>query len=428
MTDSAAKPFTTLAGGNGAGVVIVGAGHAGGRCALALRKKGYISPISLLGAEAEPPYERPPLSKAVLAKGSDPLDARLTGPDALADAGIRWLGGRAVTALDLAGRRVTLADGAVVPYASLVLATGARPRVLSVPGVDLAGVMTLRSAADARALRSRLTGGARVVLVGGGFIGLEVAASARALGCAVTVVESGPALLGRVLPAPLAAVVARLHQAQGVTLLTDARLEAFAPDTASGALSAVHLADGRRLDADVAVLGVGAEPNTELAMAAGLACHNGIVVDSRCRTAMPGVYAIGDVANHLNTRLDRRLRLESWDNAERQADLVAGIIAGTAPADAVNDALPWFWTDQFDLNLQILGMADDWDRCIERGVPGKGPAVAVFLKQSVPVMAVLFNAGRERRPLKALIDAGLPVDPARLADTGTPLRQLSHAA
>ncbi len=401
-------------------VVILGAGHAGGRTAAALRKKGFAGRIQLIGDEVDPPYERPPLSKEALAEGADPLVNRIHDDAFYADNAIELLLGTAARGIDLPARRVAL-DGAGtgLDYDKLVIATGCRARVLPIPGAEHARVLTLRSAADNRRLRPLLRPGAAVVLIGGGFIGLEVAASAAKLGCSVTVLEAMPQLLGRALAPQVAEFIAAQHRAAGVEIFTSAQVaEIRHGDTASE----VRLADGRSLPADVVVLGVGATLNDEIARDAGLACENGILVDSACRTSAEGVYAIGDVCHHENLRLGRRLRLESWENAELQAEIAARGLLGE---EAACEALPWFWTDQHGVNLQVLGYGEPWDQEVLRGRPEDGAFVAFYLREGRIVMASLINSGRERRAVKQLMESGSAVAPELLADTGSALRDLA---
>ncbi len=402
-------------------LVIVGAGQAGGRMAAQLRKQGWQERILLLGAEADPPYERPPLSKEVLTREADPLVGRLYGPEWYAEQEVELRSGCAVRALDRAGRRVELADGGVEPWDLLVLATGSRARRLSCRGAGLAGVMTLRSAADARALRPALRPGAEVVLVGGGFIGLELAASARARGCKVTLLEAQERLLTRALPQRIADHLAARHAREGVALRLGTGVAAF---EGQGRVEAVRLSDGQRLAADLVVVGVGALPNVELAEAAGLACDDGIRVDNHCRAA-EGIFALGDCSRFDDAWLGRPVRLESWENAELAPQAAAKAILGRPEPYG---GVPWFWTDQYDLNLQLLGLPQPVEREVLRGDPEGGSFALFGLAGGRVVTAALVNAGRERRPLKQIIERRLTVDPGALADPDTPLKQLAKGA
>jgi len=398
-------------------VVIVGAGQAGGRLAAILRKQGWEGGITLLGDEFDPPYERPPLSKEVLADDADPLVGRLFPDTFYQEQEIALLLARSAASLDPVAKRIQVGHENL-DYGTLVLATGARARRLACEGADLPGIFLLRNTEDARGLRPRLQPGAHVVLIGGGFIGLEGAASARKRGCMVTVLEAQPQLLGRVADPAVAEVIQNLHRAKGVEIRCGAQLEAF---EGHGRLQAVRLTDGTRIPAEIAVVGIGAVPNQELAVAAGIDCDNGIVVDAATRTSAPDVLAIGDVTAQSHAWLGARVRLESWENAELQAQAAANTILGR-PAAAVG--APWFWTDQFDLNLQILGGRCPHDRVVSRGNPADGPWCHFFLKDERIVTACLGNAGRERRAVKQLMDSRAPVEPAALADPGTSLRSL----
>lgn len=328
-------------------IVIVGAGHCGGRSALVLREAGWSGPLILVGDEPDPPYERPPLSKGVLCGES--FAATLAPAARYAEAGIEWIAGRHVDTIDRAAAAIVLDDGRRIGYRTLLLATGGRARTLPIPGADLPGVFTLRTLTDARSLAPRLAEGARIAVVGGGFIGLEVAASARSRGCAVTLLEAAPRLLGRAVPAAIAARVQALHAARGVTLHVGVPPTAF--ERAGDALR-IRLADGRGIDADTIVVGIGIVPGVELAERAGLACANGIVVDAQLRTSDPQIFAAGDVAAFPSPLSGRTARLESWHNAEDHARVAAANLAG---GQASVGATPWFWSDQFDHQLQIAG-------------------------------------------------------------------------
>ena len=397
--------------------VIVGAGQAGGRTAAQLRKQGWQDRILLLGEETDPPYERPPLSKDVLTKGADPLIGRLYEPGWYEANGVELRLACQVTALDLAERRLALADGGRENWDVLVLATGCRARRLDCPGAELPGIMTLRTAADARIVTTRLQAGTEVVLVGGGFIGLELAASAVARGCKVTLLEAQPRLLERALPEQIADFLAARHQREGVTIHRGVGVTSF---EGQGRLQGLRLSDGRRLAADLAIVGVGAQPNVELAQAAGLACDDGIRVDSHCH-AGGAVYAVGDCSRFDDAWLGRSLRLESWENAERAPEAAVKAIMSRPESYG---GLPWFWSDQYDINLQLLGLKQPVEQELLRGDPETGSFLHVGLVGGSVVTAALVNAGRDRRPLKRIIEGRRAVDPRALADPDTPLKQL----
>lgn len=383
-------------------IVIVGAGHAGGRAALGLREAGWTGPVLLIGAEREPPYERPPLSKAVLL--GEAFGGALAPAERYAEAGIEWLGGRRVTTIDRAPKQVVLDDGRRLGYHRLLLATGGRARTLALPGAALDGVLTLRTLDDAHALAPRLVPGARIAVIGGGFIGLEVAASARTRGCEVHVIEAAPRLLGRAVPAALAQRVQALHEARGVHMHVGIAPLRFEHD---GAGLRVQLADGSSIDADTIVVGIGIAPGTELAEQAGLPCANGVVVDAGLRTADPAIFAAGDVAAFPSALSGRTLRLESWHNAEDHARVAAVNLAGGA---ATVGATPWFWSDQYDHQLQIAGdpslgvssvtrpLADAAEIHFHLGADGRLVGVAGFgptsaLAKEFKLARVLFERG-----------------------------------
>ena len=384
----------------GAGIVIVGAGEAGARTALALRGEGYDGALTLIGAEAHAPYERPPLSKAALLSGNAP--PIIASAADLAAKGVEFLAGAQVAEIERAERRLRLADGRAVDYRKLVLATGARPRRLAIPGAEI-GLM-LRSVEDAQALHARLGSGGRVTIVGAGFIGLELAAAARALGAAVDVVEAAPRALGRAVPERLARIIAERHRGEGVELSVGVGVAGLAREAAG---DVVLLDDGRRIVANVIVVGVGAIPETELAARAGLAIDNGIAVDGRLRASDPDIFALGDCASFPHPLFGgRRIRLEAWRNAVDQAAFLAKGLLG---AEDDYRAVPWFWSDQYDLCLQIAGLPDLGATTIERDLGGG--AVMLFHCAAdgrlVGASAVgpLAKVGREVRLAEMLIAA-----------------------
>lgn len=400
-------------------VLIVGAGHAGARCALAVREQGWQGELVLIGEEADCPYERPPLSKAVLQHGADPADATILSLARASELGIRMLRGETVVGIDPGRHEVRLGSAHLAfHYTHLVLATGSRPRTLPVPGTDLAGVHTLRTAADARTLAPALRPGASVVLIGGGFIGLEVAASALLRGCRVTVLETAPQLLARVLNFAIAGRMAALHRARGVDIRLGVRIVAL---EGLQSVRRVRLADGETIDADLVIVGVGALANDGLPTSAGMACADGVIVNNRAQTTAPQVLAIGDLARHQSLYSARNIRLESWENAELQARVAACTIAGTEPEPR---GVPWFWTDQFDVNLQILGFPRSSDDIVMRGDFDSPSWCAFMMAEGRITGACLANAGRERRVIAQLMARNQPVGRAELADTQRPLKTL----
>jgi 3-phenylpropionate/trans-cinnamate dioxygenase ferredoxin reductase component len=331
-----------------AAMVIVGAGHVGGRAAQALRECGWAGPIMLIGAEPHLPYERPPLSKALLTGERSAAQCALRAPEAYAADGIAHFVST-VDAIDAAARQVTLADGRRFAYEALLLATGGHPRWVDIPGAHLPGVLGLRTLDDAAALAPRLVEGAHVVVIGGGFIGLEVAASARARGCRVSVIEGAARLLGRAVPESVGAAVLALHRARGVDVRLGVAPQAIVE---KGTKLAVHLADGSVLRADTVVVGVGIAPAIGLAQVAGLATARGVLVNAELQTSAAGIYAAGDVAEFPSALSGAPVRQETWHNAETQARVAARNMLG---GQDVYSELPWFWSDQFDHQLQVAG-------------------------------------------------------------------------
>jgi len=325
-------------------VVIVGAGHAGGTAAALLRQYGYAGPITLLGEEPIAPYQRPPLSKAWLKGEADAESLALKPESFYAEHDIDLRMGVKATAIDRAARLVRLEGGEAVPYDVLILATGARARRLTLPGAGLKGVLELRTAADAEALKGAIGPGKTLAIVGGGYIGLEAAASARALGAEAVVIEVLPRVLARVASEPLSHFFQDYHRARGVRFELGAGVAGFEGE--AGHITGVRLGDGRLIACDAALVGVGAVPNEEMAREAGLDCANGVVVDLEARTSDPSIFAIGDLTNRPMPLYDRTHRLESVPNALEQAKQAASAIVGRpAPAGET----PWFWSDQYDI-------------------------------------------------------------------------------
>ena len=400
-------------------IVIVGGGQAGGQAAASLRQEGYAGRIVLIGDEPQLPYQRPPLSKQYLAGEFAVANLALRPAAFYAAKNIELRQGARAEGVDLKARTVACSDGETLAYDQLLLATGARPRQLKVEGADLPGVHELRTLADADAIKREFVPGRRIAIVGGGYIGLEVAAVAVQAGLQATVLEMEERLLARVATPALSSFYAGLHASRGVTIRTGARVAGFAGD---GRLCAVHCADGSRALADLAVVGVGVLPDTSLAEDAGLRCEDGVAVDECARASAPGVYAAGDCANHPNPLLGRRLRLESVPNAIEQARVAAANMAGNPKRYA---AMPWFWSDQYDAKLQILGFPAADDQRVVRGDP-EDPAssafVAFYLKDGALVGAEAVNSPREFMAARRLV--GRSVDAERLANPATDLKDL----
>ncbi|GAA5005253.1 NAD(P)/FAD-dependent oxidoreductase [Streptomyces siamensis] len=398
--------------------VIVGGGLAAGKAAEALREQGHNGPLLVIGDERERPYVRPPLSKGYLL-GKEDRDSIFVHPeDWYAQHEVDLLLGTSVRAVDAGAKEVELEDGRRVPYAKLLLATGSSPRRLSVPGADLDNVLYLRRVGDSERLKEAFTAGARIVVIGGGWIGLETAAAARTAGAEVTVLEHGELPLLKVLGREAAEVFARLHTDHGVTLRPRAQVESITGS--GGRADGVLLADGTRLPADAVVVGIGAAPNVRLAQEAGLEVRNGIVTDEHLRTSAPDVYAAGDVANAYHPLLGLHLRVEHWANALNQPGTAA---LGMLGQDAVYDRLPYFYTDQYDLGMEYTGYVppDGYDRVVFRGEAAERQFIAFWMSGNRVLAGMNVNVWDVIDPIRSLIQSGADVDDARLADPGVPL-------
>lgn len=398
--------------------VIIGASHAAAQLAASLRQGGWEGRISIVGDEAIPPYHRPPLSKAYLA-GEKHSDELLIRPATFYESSnIDLVLGTRVSAIDREQRIVTLQDGGTIPYTRLALTTGAQVRKLDLPGSDLDGVFYLRDLNDVDRIRGYVGAGKSAVIIGGGYIGLETAASLRKLGMNVTVLEALPRVLQRVTAEEVSTFYRRIHSEEGVEIVTDARIESIEGD---GKVSGVTLADGRHIDADLVTIGVGVVPATELAEAAGLEIDNGIVVDGFARTSDPDIVAAGDCTNHYNPLYERRLRLESVQNATDQAKTAASTLCGE---EVSYHALPWFWSDQYDLKLQIAGLSQGYDRVIMRGSAAQGRSFAAFYFSGDRLLAVdAINRPREFMATRRALGQGQSADPEKLADESIDIQQ-----
>jgi 3-phenylpropionate/trans-cinnamate dioxygenase ferredoxin reductase subunit len=402
-------------------VVIVGAGHAGGTAAAELRRGGFQGPITLVGEEDLPPYERPPLSKAWLKGETDAARLALKPYGFYAEAGIDLRLGVGAVAIDRTGRRVRLSDGGEVAYDRLIIATGARARRIPLPGLDLSNVLELRNAADADRLKAVLVPGARLAVIGGGYIGLEAAASARALGCSVVVIEREPRVLARVACEILSNFFQDQHRSHGVVIEVNAQVAAL--EGVTGRVSGVRLGDGRVIPCDAALVGVGAVPNQELAAEAGLDCGNGIKVDLAALTSDPAIHAIGDCTERPLPLYDRVMRLESVPNALEQARAAAAAICGKTPPPP---EVPWFWSDQYDLRLQIAGIPFDAETIVVRGDIAAAKFALFHLAADNLVRAVeAVNASTEFMGGRRIIQRGLRLDPARISDLSVTMQALA---
>jgi 3-phenylpropionate/trans-cinnamate dioxygenase ferredoxin reductase component len=401
--------------------VIVGAGLAGAKAAETLRAEGFDGPVVLVGVEPELPYERPPLSKGYLLGTAERASARVHDEGWYAEHDVELRTGVRATGLDPAAHRLDLDTGETLAYGSLLLATGAAPRRLPVPGADLDGVRYLRTLADADRLLADLTGGGRrVVVIGAGWIGMEVAAAARTHGNEVTVVEPQPAPLLGVLGRELGGVFAELHRRHGVDLFTSTTVREL---RGTGGRVTTVVTDGHAgLPADVVVVGVGVAPNTQLAAAAGLEVDNGIVTDAALRTSAPDVHAAGDVASAYAPLYGRHVRVEHWANALHSGPAAARAMLGQ---EVVHDRVPYFFTDQYDWGMEYSGLASPDDTVVCRGDVGGGEFIVFWLSDGRVTAGMNVNVWDVTEPIQALVRSGRQVDAGRLADLAVPLTELA---
>jgi anthranilate 1,2-dioxygenase ferredoxin reductase component len=398
-------------------MLIVGAGHAARRAAETLRQLSPEVRVLMLGDESELPYDRPVLSKDALTSDDGEHKAFIRSGDWYAQQRIEMRLGVRVEAIDRAARNVLLGDGSRIDYTCLLLATGSRVRRFSGPVDEGVSVHYVRTVADSRGLREVLVPGRRIAVLGGGFIGLEVAASAVMRGCRVTLVEPAAGLLQRSMPPEVGAFMHALHVGRGVDMRLATRPLAIRRGAAGVAVIQTDRGD---IEADAVVIGIGVMPNVELAQAAGLAVDNGVVVDAQCRTADPSIFAAGEVTNHFNPLLGRPVRIESWQVAENQPAVAAANMLG---GEAVYAETPWLWSDQYDCNLQTLGIFGPHQIMVTRGDPAAGSFSMLALGASGKLEAVAaVNGGRDVAACRRLIAAGKTLDKTRLADSATALR------
>jgi len=398
-------------------ILIVGAGHAGGRAAQALRAAGFAGRVVLIGEENYPPYERPPLSKELIVTDAGLEKARLHDPAYYEQNKIELKLGAPAEAIDRAGKRVKVGSEWLA-YDRLMLTTGARVRKVPIPGVELPGFFYLRDFNDTQAIRARLRPGVRAVVIGGGFIGLETAASAVKRGATVTVLEVADRLMGRAVAPEIGAWFAELHKKKGVDVRLAVRIKAI---EGAGKVERVVLDGAEPIPADIVVAGIGIVPNVELAAVAGLEVGNGIVVDEFGRTSDPAICAAGDCALQPNAFLGRKLRLESYQNAQDQAMAVARNMIGEPKA--YEDSL-WVWSDQHDVNLQMTGAPEGYDKLVWRGDPASGAFMVFYLKDGRIVAINTVNLGREMKPAQRLMQSKKTFDPTQLADPNVKLLRL----
>ena len=410
-----------------AAMVIVGAGHCGGRAALALRTAGWQAAIHLVGDEPHHPYERPPLSKDLLTGDKTAEACALLSDADLQDARITRHVARVIS-IDATARSLTLSDGQTLAYQSLLLATGGKVRTLHIPGGDLPEVMTLRNLGDAAALAQRLKPGQRLLVVGGGFIGLEVAASARKLGCEVTVVEGAPRLMGRAVPEPVAERALALHRERGVRVLLGASPQSISR-TATGVR--MELADGSNIEADTILAGIGIEPDLALPQAAGLAVGRGVLVNAHLQSSLPGIFAAGDVAEFPSVLSCQLVRQETWHNAETQAAIAAqNMLDGEL---ASYTALPWFWSDQYDHQLQVMGEPALAATSVTRTLDEAGGMVIFYMDADHRLVGACgwgetSRVAKELKLARTLVERRITATAEVLADPATKLKSLLSRA
>ncbi|WP_394560940.1 NAD(P)/FAD-dependent oxidoreductase [Aquipseudomonas alcaligenes] len=407
--------------------IIIGAGHAGGELAIALRNEGWEGRILLLGEETHLPYHRPPLSKAYLAGSVEKSSLSIRPQLAYDKANVEFFGGVRVTRIDRANKLLELGDGKQLAYDKLAIATGGRPRPLAVPNAGSAERCSnfhyLRTLDDVELIRAQMAAGKRLAIVGGGYIGLEVAAAAVAQGLQVTVLEALPRVLQRVTAAELSAYYERKHREAGVDIRTGVQVADL--EVSGESVSAVLCADGSRLETDLVVVGIGLIANTELAAEAGLQVDNGILVDECARTSDPDIFAAGDCTNHPNALLGRRLRLESVPNALEQSRAAAANMAGKSKAYA---SVPWFWSDQYELKLKMVGLSEGFERLVLRGDPLSDSFSAFYLKDGKVLAADTVNRPQDFIAAKRLVAESIAVTAEQLADDSKPLKELLPVA
>jgi 3-phenylpropionate/trans-cinnamate dioxygenase ferredoxin reductase subunit len=396
-------------------MVIIGAGHAAGQAAASLRQEGYEGEILIIGDEPHIPYQRPPLSKQYLS-GEQGIERVYLRPEKFyADKHITVRTSERVDSIDTSAQTVSTDAGDTIAYEKLLITTGSRPRMLNIPGSDLPGIHYLRTIADVDAIRAEFAPDKRLVIVGGGYIGLEVASVGIQAGLEVHVLEMEDRILARVTTPEMSDYYHTLHQGRGVHIHTGTMVSGFSGDQR---LAGVQCGE-QEFPADLAVIGIGIIPNVEVAEAAGINCDNGIVVDEHCATSAANVYAAGDCTNHPNPLLDRRLRLESVPNAMEQARVAAANMCG---GDKTYASIPWFWSDQYELKLQMVGFSADGDTQIVRGDKAANQFAVFYLKDGRVVAADAVNSPKEFMVCKQLV--GKPVDPEQLADPEADLKAL----
>ncbi len=397
-------------------IVVAGGGHAAAQVVDSLRRDGFTGRVVMACGEPVIPYQRPPLSKKYLAGEFDAERLPIRPAAFYETIRCEILLDNPVTAIDPRGHRVTLADGGTLDYGKLVLAIGGHARLLPIPGADLPGIHVLRTMADVQAIRARIAPGVRVAIVGAGYIGLECAATFRKLGLDVTVIEMMDRVMNRVVAPAMSRFYQSEHVGHGVNVLTDRRARAFLGDDR---VHAVECTDGTQVPADLVIIGVGLIPNTELAAAAGIRCEDGIAVDEHCRTSDADIYAIGDCCSHPSPRYGRRLRLESVDNAFEQAKSASANICGKPTP---HDKTPWFWSDQYELKLQIVGLSQHYDNVVLRGDPASRSFSCCYMRAGELIALDAVNHAKDFMAARKLIAERARPDPSKLRDDTLGLR------
>ncbi|ALL68475.1 Ferredoxin reductase [Paraburkholderia caribensis MBA4] len=410
-------------------ITVIGAGQAAARSISTMRNAGFDGGITLIGEEPHLPYERPPLSKEALFSGADFQAPYVLEESFYVDNKVDLELGKRVEAIDAATGDVALESGEQIKSDRILIATGSRARTASIPGVEPERILSLRNIEDAKRLKPLLSAGTRVVLIGGGFIGLEIAAGAIRQGCEVTVVEARPRLIERAVSPQVSAYLQRLHTAQGVSFKLDSTIVAARQGAAETELL---LNDGTSIVADVIIAGIGAVANSELAAAAGIGCSNGIIVNKDCRTSSEIVWAAGDVATRVHPWFKKHMRLESWESAENQAQIagnsIVASLAGNGASVGQEEPPPWFWSDQYDLNLQILGCVCDSDTSVRRMSDDGEKGMIFHFRGNDLTGAELIGAGKERPLVKKLLQSGWNLPAEKLGDESMSLKELLAAA
>lgn len=404
-------------------IVIIGGGQAGAQAVQSLRQGGFAGELTLIGEESNPPYQRPPLSKAYM-KGEFEEQRLFFRPATwYEDQNVKLVLSTTVSAINRSDRTVETSSGETFPYDALIIATGSRPRALPIEGADLEHVYSLRGIADVDLIRPNMIAGRKLVIVGAGYIGLEAAAVAQQMGLSVTVLEMADRILERVTSPVMSEFFEKEHGSQGVEILTGARLQKLEGN--DGAVTHAVLADGTTLEADIVLVGIGIIPNAELAEATGLTCSNGIVVDRDARTSDPRIFAAGDCTVRPLVHYGRAGRLESVHNAIEQGKLAAAAIL---EKPRPNEDCPWFWSDQYDLKLQIAGLSTDYDTFVVRGNPDDRKFAVFYLRNGTLIAVDAINSPPEFLASKKLIMSGAKISPDLLADTNVGMKEIAASA